>query len=612
MIYGKHTYDPKMAERIMGLGLGVLVLLTAACGSSLGPAGPLVTEDLSAATTSAAPAASPTVTVAPTTTEAPVAPTTTMAAPATTGAASTVGTTVPDETVAGEDSELGDPDQDAIGTAEVPATVTSAAPTTAASPSPTTTEAMPATTLPPYDDQPYHEAVDAFVAVSTDWLAAPAIGDCMARSRGQLPVTAKDLIVDQGLLGALGQIDNLGVAAFSLVQVWSGCIAEGEQITAASQAGSGSGSGSDSDCDSGSGSGSGSGTACVGSLTTLPVARDQIMGVVPLGHLAPPSHTQSTDHIYFLLPGYEQQEVPSVPVVSPGVGSIVKLANFSSNTTGTEFMDWQVEISTCTDGTIKFGHMTTITAELQALTEGPANSCNTYGYTGYMHTSCTWMGQGVNLAVSAGQQIGTAGGIGTPNTQLDMWVLDWAGELAAAIDQSAQPESILRAGCGLDWFTTDLRTDLYSIRMEASGILADEATGCGKVFQDVAGTAKGFWYSVTPVDGKWLDNLALVDTNTRSDHQAISVADLVADPGYWIFQTRSAGTVNRDFAQVTAGSGVHCYDSFTADSNGPTGATDRFLIEVVDTDTLRIEHQGGSCGASPSFTSPYLYSRYQG
>jgi hypothetical protein len=603
----------------MGVGLGVLVLLTAACGSSPGQAGPAVTEDSPAATTPAAPAVSTTVTAAPTTTvaqasttveppapaaptttETTVAPTTTRAAPATAGGASTVVTTVPDETVTEEDSELGDPDQDAVGTSEAPATMASAAPTTTASPSPTATESMPATTLAPYDDQPYHEAVDAFVAVSTDWLAAPAIGDCMARSSGQLPVTAKDLIVDQGLLGAIEQMDTLGAAAFSLGQVWSDCMAESEQVTAASQPGSGSGSGS------------GSGTACAGSLTTLPVARDQIMGVVPLGHLAPPSHTQSTDHIYFLLPGYEQQEVPSVPVVSPGAGSIVKLANFSSNTTGTEFIDWQVEISTCTDGSIKFGHMTTITAELQALTEGPAESCNTYGYTGYMHTSCTWMGQGVNLSVSAGQQIGTAGGLGTPNTQLDMWVLDWAGELAAAIDQSAQPESILRAGCGLDWFAADLRTDLYSIRMESSGILADEATGCGKVFQDVVGTAKGFWYSVTPVEGKWLDNLALVDTNTRSDHQAISVAALVADPGYWIFQTRSAGTVNRDFAQVTAGSGVHCYDSFTADSNGPTGATDRFLIEVVDTDTLRIEHQGGSCGASPSFTSPYLYSRYQG
>ena len=127
----------------------------------------------------------------------------------------------------------------------------------------------------------------------------------------------------------------------------------------------------------------------------------------------------------------------------------------------------------------------------------------------------------------------------------------------------------------------------------------------------MAGAAKGFWYSVTPIEGKWLNHLALVDDNVRSDHQAISVAALVADPGYWIFQKRSTGTVNRDFAQVTAGSGIYCYDTFTADSNGPEGAIDRFLIEVVDDDTLRIEHQGGTCGASQSFSSPYEYSRFE-
>jgi hypothetical protein len=69
--------------------------------------------------------------------------------------------------------------------------------------------------------------------------------------------------------------------------------------------------------------------------------------------------------------------------------------------------------------------------------------------------------------------------------------------------------------------------------------------------------------------------------------------------------------VNRDFAQVTAGSGIHCYNTFTADSNGPQGTTDRFLIEVVDDDTLRIERQGGTCGASLTFSNPYEYSRFE-
>ncbi|MDP6697824.1 MAG: hypothetical protein QF558_08675, partial [Acidimicrobiales bacterium] len=106
-------------------------------------------------------------------------------------------------------------------------------------------------------------------------------------------------------------------------------------------------------------------------------------------------------------------------------------------------------------------------------------------------------------------------------------------------------------------------------------------------------------------------HLALVDTNTRSDHQAISVAALVANPGYWIFQKASSGTTNLDFAQVTSGSGIHCYDTFTADSNGPAGSQEHFLIEVVDDDTLLIEHGSGNCGGGGSFSSPHTYSRYQ-
>ena len=300
-------------------------------------------------------------------------------------------------------------------------------------------------------------------------------------------------------------------------------------------------------------------------------------------------------------------------IVAPASGSVVKLANFTSDSTGSTFTDWQIEISTCTNGTIRFGHVSTISDDLLALTTGPAESCNTYGYTGYMHTSCVWMGQMVDLAVSAGDFLGTAAGLDTPNTQLDFWAYDWGGDLAPAIDQSAQPESILRARCGLDWFTDDLRTDLYGLTMESNGIDADEATGCGKIFQDVAGTAKGFWYATVPIDGLWLDHLALVDTNTRSDHQAISIAALVADPGYWFFQKASSGTTNLDFAQVLAGSGIHCYDAFTTDSNGPVqdSGTDHFLIEVVDDDTLRIEHKSGNCGGGEAFTSPHTYSRYQ-
>jgi hypothetical protein len=111
------------------------------------------------------------------------------------------------------------------------------------------------------------------------------------------------------------------------------------------------------------------------------------------------------------------------------------------------------------------------------------------------------------------------------------------------------------------------------------------------------------------VDRTWQDQLALIDDNTRSDRQTISVASTIADAGYWIFVRQTSGTVNRDFAQVSAGSGIHCYGSFTSESSASQASSDRLLIEVVYDDTLRIERQTGSCSGSPSFSSPFEYRR---
>jgi hypothetical protein len=435
-------------------------------------------------------------------------------------------------------------------------------------------------------------AIEAFVSnAEPGFDSAPHLGDCMIRNEQQLLNVSKQLVVENGLFGALPLIGALGGDGYSFFMVWDECQTEAEELLAAAA------------------STTGPTVPCQGALTALPIDRQSIMGVVPLGHLNPPAHTQTTDHVYLLLPGWAEEISPSVNVVAPATGIVVKLASHTSDHTGAAFTDWQLEISVCDGGTIRFGHVSTISDDLLALTEATPTSCETYGYVGFMTEECMWM-DGIAFPLSEGDLIGTAGGLDTPNTALDFWAYDWDSELHFAIDPSAQPESILRSQCALDWFVDDLRTELYSQRMER-GILADEETGCGKVFQDVVGTAKGFWYSVAPIEGKWLNHLALVDDNARSDHQAVSVAALVADPGYWIFQKRSTGTVNRDFAQVTAGSGIHCYNTFTADSNGPQGTTDRFLIEVVDDDTLRIERQGGTCGASLTFSNPYEYSRFE-
>ena len=131
------------------------------------------------------------------------------------------------------------------------------------------------------------------------------------------------------------------------------------------------------------------------------------------------------------------------------------------------------------------------------------------------------------------------------------------------------------------------------------------------IAQDIPGTAKGIWYTVQEVEGAWMDNLALVDDNSRSDHQLIAVASTLTDASDWIFKKENGGRINLDFAKVEAGAGIYCYHGFTSDSrtNKPASEINRLIIEVSASEILTIELQSGSCSSNHSFSSPTQYQR---
>ena len=345
-------------------------------------------------------------------------------------------------------------------------------------------------------------------------------------------------------------------------------------------------------------------------LTVLPLTQEKILGVVPLGHLKPPEHTQPTDHIYLSIPGYLQLLAPSVNLYSAGNGRVTRVSRTDYDQDGNTWSDWNLTIGVCDGREIRYGHVSTVSSAIQeASNASRTGRCDTYGYGTNQYQYCS---ADVSVDVVAGDLLGTVGGLDTTNTQLDMWAYDNEMAPLAFINSAAQPSDAKQVVCPLDWFTEDLSQFLYGIRREThlgAPFPADSAVGCGKTLNDVAGTAKGLWYSATEAGETWQDQLALVDDNTRSDRQAISVASTVADPGFWLFVAASSGTVNRDFAQVQAGSGIHCYSSFTVESSGVQASSDRFLIEVVDDDTLRIERQTGSCSGSLAFSSPFEYRR---
>ena len=345
-------------------------------------------------------------------------------------------------------------------------------------------------------------------------------------------------------------------------------------------------------------------------LSVLPVPRDKILGVVPLGHLKPPEHTQPTDHVYFSIPGYLEMAAPSINLYAASDGRVIRVSRTDYDQDGNTWSDWNLTISICDGRDIRYGHVSTVSTTIQqASNASRTGRCDTYGYGSNQYQYCS---ADVSLDIVAGELLGTIGGLDTTNTQLDMWAYDNDMAPLAFVNSAAQPSDARQAVCPLDWFTENLRQFLYGLRQEVhlgSAFPADVTVRCGKVLNDVPGTAKGLWYSATEVSGTWQDQLALVDDNTRSARQAISVASTVADPGYWIFSKQSAGSVNRDFAQVQTGSGIHCYGSVALESTGLQASSDRFLIEVVSDNSLRIERQTSNCSGSPAFSSPFEYRR---
>ena len=357
-------------------------------------------------------------------------------------------------------------------------------------------------------------------------------------------------------------------------------------------------------------------------LTALPVSVENLAATTPLGHISVPEHTIPTDHVYLLIPGYIEQVAPTVALSAPGDLTLYRITRTRYDVVGdTEsYSDWGLVFEVCDGRDLRFGHVSTVVDQIVEATTGATERCNSYGYESLLFEYCAfelydaWEGLDVRVVFSEGDPVGTLGGINTPNVQLDLWAYDYNLGPLPFINMARQPSDAQHAACAFDWFVEDIRLLLYSMLQELSqGVSrpADAEVGCGTIAQDIPGTAKGIWYTVQEVEGAWMDNLALIDDNTRSDHQLIAVASTVTDAGDWIFKKESGGRINLDFEAVEAGSGIYCYHGFTPDSQTGKAASeiDHFLVEVTAAEILKIEIQSGSCSGSNSFSSPTEYQR---
>jgi hypothetical protein len=328
-------------------------------------------------------------------------------------------------------------------------------------------------------------------------------------------------------------------------------------------------------------------------LSTSPIV-GTIPNILPLGSMNPGDHTFPSDYLSFSMPG---GVLPATrTVVAPAdirVGGVA--SNRTEQSNGSSVTDFGVYFYACGDVQFFVNHVRTLSAQLVESTAFVRAYCSARTTGGVTHTRCN---KNVDVAVSAGVTIGTAGGFG--QYMLDFGAYDRRRSRLAYVNQSYPDVGVsefntFHTVCPLDYFTPAVKASLEALLGDGSRQRTAPPV-CGSIMLDVPNTAKGRWFN-----GPFAEedpHLALVDDNVDPSLGAISMgtsSKSIARGVYRFAHDAPAGTrINDDFSALSADGKVYCYQNLSAFG---FIANLHVLVQMVTSTTLKIEgFSGESCG----------------
>lgn len=332
-------------------------------------------------------------------------------------------------------------------------------------------------------------------------------------------------------------------------------------------------------------------------LNTMPMELSKLEQIAPLGNVDPPDHTLPTDHMYMMYPyGATDQN----PIYAPADIVITALSYGDVLENGVQkHGDYRVDFYACSELKIIFGHIDTLSDKITSQIGTPQNpvgaECNSSTQGNSEIKNCSW---NVDITLSAGELLGTSDG-------WDLW---------AALEGYTSPNVIspdyyhnVDAVCPLDYFTSDLRSQLYSL------VKRQVAPKCGEAYQDKANTLQGGWFGhKDPNQAKtdWSSHLSLTHNSVETDVGQLAVAGKIAEQFMYRFTPKHEGTTNREPSETTTNV-IYCYQHEGPQRmpNGRIAGTGKVLLQLTDNHTMQVEHQAGSCTASESFIQPSTYYR---
>lgn len=344
-------------------------------------------------------------------------------------------------------------------------------------------------------------------------------------------------------------------------------------------------------------------------FTTLPLSLDTFTAIDPLGLLSPTAHTFPAPHLYFRM-------ARKTPLYAPADMTIVGI-DLIQATNRPEFADdAAILFGLCSQFKAYFDHVVDLSPKLQkAFDEAAADRCDEYTLT-YKNGPVDWKkcNKKVNLEVSVGELIGYAGG-GQAQAVLDLGAYDLRIKPKTYASPKRQFRNELPYNvCPLDYFSENLAKELKDRLggmpdLGSSNAIVKSPT-CGKVIQDISGTAKGSWFAPnidTTRSAHEPPHLALVQGHIDQSLQAFSNGESTKnsglDFGIYYFTPQNSGLVNRDFAEVKPDGNVYCYQTKNSYKNGELTT---IIIQLTDPQNLKIEGlSSSSCGSGPWKMSNY-------
>lgn len=324
-------------------------------------------------------------------------------------------------------------------------------------------------------------------------------------------------------------------------------------------------------------------------FTTAPVDLSQVREITPIGNLGPPGHTFPTDHT-FLHVGDGSGK--AFDLVAPADVYIISVSYQKGITQ--DPIDYTIYFALCREVIGYFNHVKALSPELSKIFD----TVECEAYTEKAEDSCT------KILLDKVEEGTMLGKVGLKQGNFDFGLIDLRKKLGFA-NPKRHPTRTQHIQCPYDYYKGEMQKQFLDL------IERDDERQCGITMQDVPGSLKGAWFHESAEEEyvvDWNVYLAFVNDNEFPDIQVVSIAGIFTDPSKFKFNPRSSGFINREFSQVKADGKIYCYQAENVGKPFEPMPAGKILVQLMDDDTLNIEHQEGKCAGSENFNNPEAYN----